>query len=113
MAIKGIIMATWNIKNFSLLDAKNTAITVTVTTQRLELPIVDADDIMIINTSASKTVYARTGGDDVVADLDAMPILPGEKGVYSKGLSGGRTTHLALISESGSPIAYIVQGSGA
>lgn len=105
-------MSTNTVRNFSILNAQSIAITATVTTANFELPNIEEEDLMITNLSTA-TVFIRTGDDTVVADTSAMPLLPGEKGVYSKGLRGGRTTHIAALVESGTADIVVIQGVGA
>lgn len=99
------------IRNFSIADAQAIAVAVTATTQRLPLLRQDAEDIMIVNDTSS-TVFVRTGDASVVADTSAMPVLSGEKGVYSKGLRLGTTTHIAFIVASGTADIVFIQGQG-
>ena len=101
---------TQKIKNFSLLGAVTTGLTATDTSQRVSLNA-KLDDVMVIN-DGSATVYVRTGDSSVVADTNAMPILPGEKGVYAKGNTLGKTTSLAYFVPTGSASFKIIQGNG-
>ena len=104
-------MSTLSIVNFSLLGVQSTIVTATDTTQNIELSQVNQTDMMLINDT-TVNIYARTGDSSVVADINAMPVLPGEKGVYSKGRSGGTTTHLAVFVVTGTADLIIIQGAG-
>jgi len=99
------------IRNFPLLNAQITPLTATNVSQTTPLDNVGSQDIMVINDSTA-TVFVRTGPVTVVADANAMPILPGEKGVYSKGNSLGKTNTLAYFTESGNIMFSIIQGTG-
>lgn len=103
-------MSTVQTRNFPLLGATATQLTATASTQNVEIET-DTEDIMIVNSTTS-IVYVRTGNSNVVADLNAMPILPGEKGIYNRGNTGGGTTHLAYIATIASLPFSIIQGSG-
>ena len=98
------------LRNFSLLDAQSTTLTATDTTQSIALGRV-GDDIMLFNNS-SVIIFARTGKSDVVADANAIPILAGEKGIYSRGNRVGKATHLAIFTETGTGKIIISQGLG-
>lgn len=64
-------------------------------------------DILIYNPGPA-TVYIRAGAADVSANVLSMPIPPKTKEVYRKGLS----THLAVISSSGSQEILVFFGEG-
>lgn len=99
------------IRNFSLLNAVTTLLTATNVSQAETLDSRADADIMVINDSTS-TIFVRTGDSTVVADATAMPILPGEKGVYDKGNTLGNTTTLSYFTETGSVPFRIIQGTG-
>ena len=100
------------IRNFSIANVQSTAVTVTTVSQRFPLTNKDAEDVMIVNNTIS-TVFVRTGDATVEADTSAMPVLPGEKGVYSKGLRLGTTTYIALVVASSTADIVFIQGQGA
>jgi hypothetical protein len=64
-------------------------------------------DIMIYNPGPG-VVHVRAGGSSVTADNTCMPIVPGEKGAWSK----GSATHLAAYSPSGAQSLIVVIGMG-
>jgi len=100
-----------SVRNFSLLGVQSTTITATSTTQNIALSQVNPTDVMLVNDTTT-TIFARTGNSSVVADANAMPVLPGEKGVYSKGSTAGTTTHLAVFVVSGTADIIVIQGMG-
>lgn len=104
-------MSTTSVRNFSLLNAQSVTVTASDTTATVQLNSNTAIDIMLINNTTS-TIFVRTGNSNVVADANAMPILPGEKGVYTKGNSGGSTSHLAYFVAAGTADLTILQGDG-
>jgi len=103
-------MASITIKNFSLLNIVGLTVTATPTSARTEIDAADGD-IMLVNNTTS-VIFVRTGTAQVEADVNAMPILPGEKGVYSKGKTGGTTRFIAYFVEAGSADLVILQGLG-
>jgi len=106
-------MATINLRNFSLGGVIGVPLTADVAgTARISLPNEDAPDIMIVN-EGTVTVFVRTGDVTVVADANAMPILPGEKGVYCRGLREIAVTHIAAHVAVATQAITVFQGSGA
>ncbi len=97
--------------NFSIANIEGVTVTAGIASARVELPNTDAPDIMIVNASPS-VVFVRTGDETVVADTDAMPVLPGEKGVYSVGRLDPPVTHIAYITLAGLKDITIVRGFG-
>ena len=105
-------MATDFTRNFSLLDVVVTAAALTDASLRFPLGNRNASDVMIINTS-QRIVFARTGDENVVADpATAMPILPGEKGIYARGPQGGNSTHIAFVMDTGVGSIQFTTGQG-
>lgn len=104
-------MSTSNLKNFGLRNVKSIVVTATPSSVSAALPKQDVDDLMIIN-SGTKTIFVRTGDENVVADATAMPILGGEKGVYTRGISDPPATHVAAFVATGTQAITFVQGSG-
>jgi len=104
-------MSTFSVSNFSLLDAASTTINATPTTSRIELSNPGPPQVMVVNNTTT-TIFVRTGNSLVVADANAMPILPGEKGVYSRGNTLGETTHLAAFATVGAADLIVLEGSG-
>jgi hypothetical protein len=108
---------TTTLRNFSILNVKGVKVAVTDTTQRIALRANGGEDIMIVNRSAV-SIYVVTGKGDVAAIKSSgaspsMEILPGEKGVYSRGSSGGNTTHIAFIADVAGPSNIVFyQGEG-
>ncbi len=99
--------------NFSLRNATGIVVSVTPTSQAIMLPNRTAEDVMIVNQSQT-TVFVTTGDENIVAVKNvSMPILPGEKGVYSKGLAGGDTTHIAFVTDVSNVDVTFFQGLGA
>lgn len=106
-------MATINLRNFSLGGVTGVTLTANVAgTARIALPDEDAPDIMIVN-EGTVTVFVRTGDITVVADANAMAILPGEKGVYCRGLREIPITHIAAHVAVATQDVTVFQGSGA
>lgn len=99
-----------SIKNFSILNAVFTPLAATAATARVKLPN-DAPDIMFYNPNAS-IIYVTTGDSNVEATDTAMPILPGEKGIYNRGGSPSQSTHLAFISPAGALTLHMAAGEG-
>lgn len=100
-----------HIRNFSLLNIAAIAVAPGLVTARFELPSPPPKDIMLYN-SGLNAVYVRTGDSGVVGDANAMPIAPGEKGVYQIGDSSPPATHLAYITLVGVSVMTIVPGEG-
>ncbi len=98
--------------NFSIRNATGIPVAVTPTSQAIMLPNRSAVDLMIVNQSQT-TVFVTTGDENIVAVKDvSMPVLPGEKGIYSKGPSGGNTTHIALVTDVANVSVMVFQGQG-
>ncbi len=98
--------------NFSIRNATGIPVAVTPTSQRIMLPNRTAVDLLIVNQSQT-TVFVTTGDENIVADKDvSMPVLPGEKGVYSKGPSGGNSTHIAFVTDVSNVDIVFFQGQG-
>ena len=100
-----------SIRNFPILNSEFTPLAATAVTARVKLPN-DAADIMFYNPNAS-IIYVRTGDDAVAATATAMPILPGEKGIYNRGGTPAQATHLAFISPAGALTLHYAMGEGA
>lgn len=98
-------------RNFALADVKSITLSVSSVSSSIELPNNSAEDIMLINLS-TRPIYVRTGLSAIEADLKAMVIVEGEKGVYSRGLKLFTATHLAAIVENGLADLIIIQGQG-
>jgi hypothetical protein len=98
------------IRNFSLRNAKAVKVAPTNVSDRIVLPGGGAD-ILLFNPSV-KTIRVRTGGDDVEADDEAMPILPGILTVYDRGPGVGSDTHLAFWTATGTHVLEIFTGAG-
>lgn len=103
---------TQSVRNFSILGVISQSVTATAASQRIALSFQELEDIMLVNTHQSKTIFVRTGNGLVEADATAMPILAGEKGVYRRGNPSARSTHLAFFTDSGQADMLIVQGEG-
>ncbi len=105
-------MATDFTRNFSLLNVEMVTASLTTVSQAFELGNRGAEDVMLVNTS-QRIVYARTGPANVVAIASkSMPILPGEKGIYSRGPAGGTATHIAFVMDSGVGSIQFTTGQG-
>lgn len=101
-----------HIRNFSLLNIFASVVTAAVGTAKFALPVPPPKDIMLYNVGA-EVVYVRTGDTNVVADANAMPIAPGEKGVYQIGDSSPPATHLAYATlVAGTSVLSIIPGEG-
>lgn len=101
------------LKNFSILNVTSVPLTAGATSLTTDLSNTSGqEDIMLINLSVSDILYVRTGKDDVEADATSMPVLPGEKGVYTKGQSQATITKLAYFAPVGSVDFILVQGTG-
>ena len=72
-------MSTFRVRNFSLLDVVARTFTATTVSQRQPLLNISSENIMVVNNTTT-VIFVRTGTAVVLADLNAMPILPGEKG---------------------------------
>ena len=105
-------MATINLRNFALAGVSSIALTAATPSANVALPDEEAPDIMVIN-EGTVTVFVKTGDSTVTADATSMPVLPGEKGVYSRGLREIPITHLAAFVVTGTQAITIIQGSGA
>lgn len=105
-------MATVNLRNFGLAGVSSIPLVAVPGSINVALPNEDAQDIMIIN-EGTVTVFVRTGDSTVVADANAMPVLPGEKAVYCRGLREISITHIAAFVAAGSQAITVIQGSGA
>jgi len=92
---------------FSLRDLKSVTISAAPAVTVAPLPG-EGDHLMLVNLSAV-VIYVQTGDSTVTASADAMPILPGEKGAYSKGQA---TTHIAAFVVAGTADLVVLQGSG-
>jgi len=104
-------MSTLRIINFSLFNVKALPLVAATPSARIPLPNLALPDIMIIN-EGSVTVFVNTGDSTVTADATNMPILAGEKGVYSRGLREKPITHIAAFVVSGTQAITVIQGSG-
>lgn len=104
---------TTQIQNFSINNAKSTNLTAINSSQTEALDTRPGRaDIMIINLSKTEIVFVATGNENVVASANSMPVLPGEKGVYSKGADNITINTLAYFSPTGSVDFTIVQAEG-
>ena len=98
-------------RNFGLNNGRSQNMAVTSVSSRVAFLRDNAEDVMIYNTG-SEVVYVRTGGDGVSVDTTGIPIAPGEKGIYSKGLGEGKWTHLAAVTAAGTSDLIISQSKG-
>ena len=99
-----------SIKNFSILNATFTPLAATSASARAKLPN-DAPDIMLYNPNLF-IVYVTTGDNAVVATVTGMPILPGEKGIYSRGGTPAQSTHVAYITVAAPGTLHMAMGEG-
>lgn len=104
-------MTTVNLRNFGLANVNSIDLVAATPSARVELPNRDLTDVMVVNEGLV-TVFVRTGDASVVADANAMPVLPGEKGVYQRGDTTPPTTHIAAFVSSGTQAIVIIQGIG-
>ena len=105
-------MATINLRNFALARVVSIPLVAATPSANVALPDEDAPDIMVVN-EGTVTVFIKTGNSTVTADATSMPVLPGEKGVYSRGLREIPVTHIAAFVLSGTQAITIIQGNGA
>lgn len=104
-------MSTVNLRNFSIANITSLSLVAVPGSVRAPLPDVGAPDVMVVN-NGSVTVFVRAGNSDVVADALAMPVLPGEKGVYSTGPTQPPVTHISAFVLAGAQAVTVIQGSG-
>ena len=104
-------MASTTSINFSLLNVKGAVVTATPSSVRTPINVA-TDDIMLVNDTLV-TIFARVGDSTVLADATAMPILSGEKGVYSRGGGPANSTHIAVFVVAATADITIFQGVGA
>ena len=71
-----------------------------------------ASDVMIINPGPM-TAFIRSGDASVEADLLAMPILSGEKGIYGLGDTIPPVTHIAVLVAVPAQAVTLIFGEGA
>jgi len=105
-------MTTINVRNFDIRNIESLSLTATPSSARIKIPDLSLPDMMLINQSGS-TIFVRCGDSSVVADAQAMPILPGEKGIYARGLSQPTSTHIAAFVTDETEVLTIIQGGGA
>lgn len=102
-----------DLKIFPAYRAKSVTVTATTPATVAPLPggqgVQGGQQIMVTNVGTD-VAYIQTGDSNVDATAtEGIPIVPGEKGVYSIASSD---THIAVFAASGAPDLIISQGSG-
>lgn len=67
--------------------------------------------LMFVNDT-NKPIHVLSGDVGVVATTKSMPIVPGEKGIYSLAGAQGKHTHLAFRTVAGVASMLMFQGQG-
>lgn len=97
--------------NFAL-DAQSVTLSLTTIAQSIKLAEKSRSDVLLTNLS-NQLMWIQTGPSDVVATQNSVPLLPGEKGVYSRGLkSATPATHLSARTDVGAGSLVVVPGMG-
>lgn len=104
-------MSATNLINFSLRNVVNTTVTASPSSVTVPLAQIGPEAVMVINTGV-QNAFVRVGDGSVVADEEAMLILAGEKGVYSRGLGSPPSSHIAYMAPTGNPTLIFIQGEG-
>ena len=99
------------VRNFRCLNTKAQIVVSGGVSIRVPLPRKTAD-VMIINPGPM-TAFIRSGSASVEADLLAMPILSGEKGIYGLGDTIPPVTHIAVLVAVPAQAVTLIFGEGA
>jgi len=99
------------VRNFRCLNIKSQSIISNGVSVRIPVPL-EVDDVMIIN-EGPKTAFIRSGDSNVEADILAMPILNGEKGIYGVGETSPPVTHIAVFVDNPAQAITLLFGQGA
>lgn len=104
-------MSDTTIVNFTLNNLSGINITATSTSAATAFRNPYKDDLILYNPGP-ETVYVKTGTSTVVATTSDMPLVAGEKGVYSKGEQTPQVTHIAALSGGADQSFLVVEGEG-